>query len=116
MHPARENQRYLSITSSGTPAAGSHRRADEARPGAVTLFTALDCLEGMILGVTAPSHPHVGWLAFLKQIDRETPAGTRAPYSSRTTTPHIKRAVMKAWHGLSSVRSKRLRGEGFNFC
>ena len=46
---------------------------DYYRHGTVTLFAALDYLEGKVLAHTAPKHTHRQWLDFLKQIDRETP-------------------------------------------
>ena len=50
------------------------RTHDYIRHGTVTLFAALDYLEGKIISRTESSHTHVQWLRFLKQIDRETPA------------------------------------------
>jgi hypothetical protein len=47
---------------------------DYIRHGTVTLFSALNYLEGKIVSVPAPQHQHQEWLKFLKQIDRETPA------------------------------------------
>jgi transposase len=46
---------------------------DYYRHGTVTLFAALDYLEGKVLACTAPKHTHRQWLAFLKHLDRETP-------------------------------------------
>lgn len=41
--------------------------------GKTTLFAALDILDGQIIGQCQQRHAHVGWLKFLKKIDRETP-------------------------------------------
>lgn len=38
-----------------------------------TLFAALNTLEGSVIARCAPRHRHTEWLAFLRQIDRETP-------------------------------------------
>lgn len=46
---------------------------DYIRHGTVTLFTALDQLEGKLITRFEKRHTHVEWLRFLKQIDRETP-------------------------------------------
>jgi transposase len=46
---------------------------DYIRHGTITLFAALNYLEGKIISRTEARHTHVEWLRFLKQIDRETP-------------------------------------------
>jgi transposase len=61
----------------GLPLGRGHLRTethDYYRHGTVTLFAALDYLEGKVLARTAQKHTHRQWLEFLKQIDRETPA------------------------------------------
>ena len=50
------------------------RTHDYIRHGTLTLFAALNYLDGKILSQTAPRHTHQQWLGFLKQLDRETPA------------------------------------------
>ena len=50
------------------------RTHDYTRHGTVTLFAALNYLDGRILSTTAPQHTHVEWLAFLKKLHRQTPA------------------------------------------
>jgi transposase len=49
------------------------RTHDDIRHGTVTLFAALNYLDGKLISRTEQSHTHVQWLRFLKQIDRETP-------------------------------------------
>ena len=46
---------------------------DYKRNGTTTLFAALDIVNGKIIAKCKPRHRHQEWLAFLKQIDRETP-------------------------------------------
>jgi transposase len=46
---------------------------DYYRHGTVTLFAALDYLNGKVLACTASKHTHRQWLEFLKHLDRETP-------------------------------------------
>lgn len=46
---------------------------DYKRHGTITLFAALDYLEGTIFRKMAARHTHREWLDFLKQIDREAP-------------------------------------------
>jgi transposase len=56
--------------------AGGYRRTrthDYTRHGTITLFAALNYLDGKIIHRTEENHTHVEWLRFLKQIDRETP-------------------------------------------
>lgn len=51
------------------------RTHDYYRHGTITLFAALNYLNGKILAQRAPRHRHQEWLAFLKQIEQETPKG-----------------------------------------
>jgi len=46
---------------------------DYTRHGTITLFAALNYLDGKLIARTEEQHTHVEWLRFLKQIDRETP-------------------------------------------
>ena len=72
------------------------RTHDYTRHGTVTLFAALDYLEGKILSTTAPRHTHAEWLAFLQQIDRETPPDLALHLIVDNYTTH-KHAVVQAW-------------------
>lgn len=49
------------------------RTHDYRRHGTITLFAALNYLDGKIISRTELKHTHVEWLRFLKQIDRDTP-------------------------------------------
>ena len=49
------------------------RTHDYKRHGTITLFAALNYLDGKLIARTEARHTHVEWLRFLKQIDRETP-------------------------------------------
>lgn len=46
---------------------------DYIRHGTVTLFAALNYLNGKILSTISTQHTHVEWLKFLKKIHRDTP-------------------------------------------
>ena len=46
---------------------------DYKRHGTITLFAALNYLDGSLISRTEEKHTHVEWLRFLKQLDRETP-------------------------------------------
>ncbi len=48
---------------------------DYTRHGTITLFAALNYLDGKLIARTEQLHTHVEWLRFLKQIERETPKG-----------------------------------------
>src|SRR4029453_14935179 len=66
----------LARTQPGLPLGQGHIRTrthDYYRHGTVTLFAALNYLDGKILSRTEARHKHVEWLRFLKQIERETP-------------------------------------------
>ena len=48
---------------------------DYKRNGTTCLFAALNVLEGTVMGSCYPRHRNLEFLKFLRQIDRETPAG-----------------------------------------
>jgi transposase len=48
---------------------------DYHRHGTTTLFAALDVLTGAVIAECLPRHRHSEFLAFLRRIDREVPAG-----------------------------------------
>lgn len=66
----------LERTQPGLPLGQGHVRTrthDYYRHGTLTLFAALNYLEGKVISQIAPRHRHQEWLRFLKQIDAETP-------------------------------------------
>lgn len=66
----------LERTQPGLPLGLGHIRTrthDYIRHGTVTLFAALNYLDGRVLSTTAPKHTHKEWLAFLKKVHRATP-------------------------------------------
>src|ERR1700732_3592453 len=67
----------LERTQPGLPLGIGHIRTkthDYVRHGTLTLFAALNYLEGKLISRLAARHRHQEWLAFLKTIDAETPA------------------------------------------
>jgi len=46
---------------------------DYKRHGTTTLFTALNTLDGTVIGTCMPQHRHQEWIKFLGLLDRETP-------------------------------------------
>ena len=67
----------LERTQPGLPLGVGHIRTrthDYTRHGTVTLFAALNYLDGKVLSTTAPRHTNVEWLTFLKKLHRQTPS------------------------------------------
>ena len=66
----------LERTQRGLPLGIGHIRTqthDYRRHGTITLFAAMNYLDGKLIKRLEAKHTHVEWLRFLKQIDRETP-------------------------------------------
>lgn len=72
------------------------RTHDYIRHGTVTLFAALNYLDGRILSRTEDRHTHVEWLRFLKQIERETPKDVDLHLIVDNYATH-KHAEVRAW-------------------
>ena len=87
---------------------------DYTRHGTVTLFAALNALEGKLIARTEERHTHVEWLRFLKQIDRETPKDLAIHLIQDNYATH-KHPKVKAWlkrHRRSSPTSRPLLRPG----
>ena len=69
---------------------------DYIRHGTLTLFAALNYLQGKIISRTEIQHRHEEWLAFLKQIDRETPKDLDLHLIADNYGTH-KHPAVKAW-------------------
>jgi transposase len=69
---------------------------DYTRHGAITLFAALNVLEGKLISRTEERRTHVEWLRFLKQIDRETPKDLDIHLIQDNYATH-KHPKVKAW-------------------
>jgi DDE superfamily endonuclease len=54
---------------------GASMTHDYKRHGTTTLFAALNAHDGTVIPDCKTRHRHEEWLAFLRQIDRETPKG-----------------------------------------
>lgn len=66
----------LERTQRALPLSAGHGKTithDYIRHGTITLFAALDYLEGKVFSRLDEKHTHVEWLRFLKQIHRESP-------------------------------------------
>src|SRR3954447_874126 len=89
----------LERTQPGLPLGVGHIRTrthDYYRHGTVTLFAALNYLDGKIIGRTEAHHTHVEWLRFLKQLDRDTPKDLDLHLIADNYATH-KHANVKAW-------------------
>jgi transposase len=89
----------LERTQPGLPLGVGHIRTathDYIRHGTLTLFAALNYLDGRIIRRTAARHTHAEWLAFLKQIDKETPDGLALHLVIDNYSTH-KHPKVKSW-------------------
>jgi hypothetical protein len=86
-------------TQPGLPLGVGHIKTathDYIRHGTVTLFAALNYLEGKIVSMLAEKHRHQEWLKFLKRIDRETPVGLELHLIADNYATH-KHADVQKW-------------------
>src|SRR5258708_3570964 len=89
----------LERTQPGLPLGVGHIRTkthDYKRHGTITLFAALNYLEGKLITQTETHHTHVEWLRFLKQIDREAPKSLQVHLIADNYATH-KHAKVKTW-------------------
>jgi len=89
----------LERTQPGLPLGIGHIKTathDYIRHGTLTLFAALNYLEGKLITSIAAQHQHQEWLAFLKKIDRETPKDLAIHLIADNYATH-KHAEVNAW-------------------
>ena len=89
----------LSRSQPGLPLKAGHiqtRTHDYYRNGTVTLFAALDYLQGKIIARTDRRHTHREWLGFLKHIDEQTPVDVQLHLIVDNYSTH-KHPKVKAW-------------------
>jgi transposase len=89
----------LQRTQPGLPLGIGHistRTHDYIRHGTLTLFAALNYLDGKLISRIASRHRHQEWLAFLKQIDKAVPAELDIHLIADNYATH-KHAKVKAW-------------------
>ena len=83
----------------GLPLGAGHIRTethDYYRHGTITLFAAMNYLDGKLIQRLEARHTHVEWLRFLKQIDRETPDGLTIHVIADNYATH-KHEKVRAW-------------------
>ena len=89
----------LERTQPGLPLGIGHIKTkthDYIRHGTLTLFAALNYLDGKLISRIAQRHRHQEWLAFLKTIDRETPSALDVHLIADNYATH-KHAEVKRW-------------------
>jgi transcriptional regulator with XRE-family HTH domain/transposase len=102
----------LERTQPGFPVMRGYSRTqthDYKRHGTVTLFAALSYLDGKIFSHTAAKHTHRQWLAFLKQLDRDTPADLTLHLISDNYATH-KHAKVRSWIKWRNQRQQTAQG------
>ncbi len=89
----------LERTQPGLPLGIGHIKTathDYIRHGTLTLFAALNYLEGKLISQITEQHRHQEWLAFLKKIHRETPKDLDIHLIADNYATH-KHPEVKAW-------------------
>jgi len=89
----------LERTQRALPLTNGHGKTithDYIRHGTITLFAALDYLEGKVFSRLDEKHTHVEWLRFLKQIHRESPSDLTLHIILDNYSTHKKQEV-KDW-------------------
>ena len=89
----------LERTQPGLPLGCGHIRTrthDYYRHGTITLFAAMNYLDGKLIDRLEAKHTHVEWLRFLKQIDRETPKALAVHIVADNYATH-KHAKVRQW-------------------
>jgi transposase len=89
----------LERTQPGLPLGVGHIKTkthDYFRHGTLTLFAALNYLDGKLITRIAKRHRHQEWLAFLKTIDHETPSALDIHLIADNYATH-KHAEVKRW-------------------
>lgn len=102
----------LERTQPGLPITRGYSRTqthDYKRHGTVTLFAALTYLDGKVFSQTAARHTHRQWLAFLKQLDRETPPDQTLHLIADNYSTH-KHAKVKSWIQWRNQRERKATG------
>ena len=102
----------LERTQPSLPMMRGYRRTqthDYKRHGTVTLFAGLSYLDGKIFSQTAAKHTHRQWLAFLKQLDRETPEDVTLHVIADNYSTH-KHAKVKSWIRWRNQRQQKAFG------
>ncbi len=96
----------LPLGLNGKVRTGTH---DYIRHGTITLFAALNYMDGKIHRQTAQKHTHVEWLAFLKQLDRDTDQEVTLHLIVDNYATH-KHPVVRRWIKWRNDRYRKVSG------
>lgn len=96
----------LPLGLNGKVRTGTH---DYIRHGTITLFAALNYMDGRIHRQTAEKHTHVEWLAFLKLLDRETDPEVTLHMILDNYATH-KHPVVRRWIKWRNDRYRKAQG------
>lgn len=102
----------LERTQPGLPLGVGHIRTkthDYIRHGTLTLFAALNYLDGKIFRQTATNHTHVEWLQFIRQLDKEAPPYLTLHLIIDNYATH-KHPKVKSWIKWRNQRQKKAHG------
>ncbi|HYC55097.1 MAG TPA: IS630 family transposase [Candidatus Binatia bacterium] len=102
----------LERTQPGLPLKTGHIRTrthDYIRHGTITLFAALNYLDGKIASYIAPEHTNVQWLAFLKQLDQEMPSDVTLHLIVDNYGTH-KHPKVRSWLKWRNARNRTTHG------
>lgn len=100
----------LERTQRALPLVSGHAKTfthDYIRHGTLTLFAALNYLDGKVVGRLGENHTHKEWLLFLKQIDRECPAGVTLHLILDNYATHKKEEVTSWMERRNAAYEKR---------
>jgi transposase len=99
----------LERTQPGLPLGVGHiatQTHDYYRHGTITLFAALNYVDGKLIGMTAARHRHQEWLRFLKKIDAESPSELTLHLIVDNYSTH-KHAKVRRWLDYRNRRQQR---------
>ena len=102
----------LERTQPGLPLKTGHIRTrthDYVRHGTITLFAALNYLDGKIASYIAPEHTNAQWLTFLKKLDREMPDDVTLHLIVDNYATH-KHPNVKTWLKWRNARNRTVHG------
>lgn len=102
----------LERTQPGLPLGVGHVRTsthDYTRHGTVTLFAALNYMEGKIFHQTAARHTHREWLSFIRSLDAESPEGLTLHLIIDNYSTH-KHEKVRSWIKWRNQRHRKAHG------
>jgi len=102
----------LERTQRALPLMSGHAKTfthDYIRHGTLTLFAALDYLEGKVFSRIEEQHTHKEWLLFMKQVDKKCPDGLTLHVILDNYATH-KRAEVTSWLARRNVAHEKRHG------